>query len=260
MAHALNLLGMIDTMEGHLDSAQSYFERALAIYREQGNRDNESAVLNNLGEIQRIRGDLEGALARHLENLGLSRDIGNRGMEIFLLVNIDEVRLRLGEDGPAEADLRQVLSSLGDEKWLYRGPAFSHLAVASSRLGRLEEATAAARQGLAIAGESGSPEDLCLAWQALGITAARLRDRMIESSDGASITASECFAESLRIAMEAGIDGQRADTLREWAAFELSLGDGDRAKSLGREALELYAKMGADKWVERMDKAYGTMS
>jgi len=52
---------------------------------------------------------------------------------------------------------------------------------------------------------------------------------------------------------EAGLDGERARTLREWARYELQSGDKDKGNTLWAEARDIFEKLGALLEVERME-------
>ncbi|HYF62864.1 MAG TPA: hypothetical protein VD886_08605 [Herpetosiphonaceae bacterium] len=65
-------------------------------------------------------------------------------------------------------------------------------------------------------------------------------------------TAAACFAESLRVCEETGMAGERARTLRDWAACEIERGDRDRGLGMGEEARALFAELGARQEVARM--------
>jgi hypothetical protein len=64
--------------------------------------------------------------------------------------------------------------------------------------------------------------------------------------------AAACFAESLRICTETGMEGERAWTLRAWATCELERGDRSHGMAMWQEARELFAKLGVELEVERM--------
>ncbi|MDQ2690577.1 MAG: hypothetical protein M3Y68_00950, partial [Chloroflexota bacterium] len=124
-------------------------------------------------------------------------------------------------------------------------------------LGRFEEAVFAAQQGLAQSIEDGSPENMGGAWRALGLVTARtgetitIKDRA--TGDSVEHDARTCFAKSEKIFAEAEIHGERARTLREWARYELKAGNQERAVQMWQEARGIYAKLGADKEVQRME-------
>jgi len=62
-----------------------------------------------------------------------------------------------------------------------------------------------------------------------------------------------CFAKSEKIFAELEIDGERARTLREWARYEYKSGNKERAAKMWQEAQDIFAKLGADMEVQRMN-------
>jgi hypothetical protein len=64
--------------------------------------------------------------------------------------------------------------------------------------------------------------------------------------------AAACFTESARIFTETGMEGERAQTLREWARYELARGDTGRGAALWQEARQLFTQLGAELEVARM--------
>jgi hypothetical protein len=75
--------------------------------------------------------------------------------------------------------------------------------------------------------------------------------------DDGRYTAPACFAESLRIFTETGMEGERARTLREWGRFEIKMGDRDKGRAMWQEVRETFARLGMLLEVERMGNAHG---
>ena len=95
---------------GHLsDLGNSYFNlgdfrqaidlhtQALAIARESGNRDGESAALTNLGFCYLSLGDYRQAIDLHTQALTIARDTGNRDGEGAALSSLGLCYYRLGD-------------------------------------------------------------------------------------------------------------------------------------------------------------------
>ena len=62
-----------------------------------------------------------------------------------------------------------------------------------------------------------------------------------------------CFAESVRMFAEAGLQGERARTLREWARYEIERGNRAGGELLWREVRAVFARLGMDGEVRAMD-------
>jgi len=256
MAQSLNLLGAVHNMLGRYEQAQHYFENALAVCQESGDRGQMMTLLSNLGVLAEARGDYRTAFRRYQDALGIARETGHRDGELWYLNNLGAARVGLREYSAAEADLRQVIHMAGSTGSDVLSNTHYFLAEACVGQGKVEEALAAARQALALGQESGEQEDIGAAWRALGLVAARLPEpRAIEDKDAGQprhYDAAACFAESLRICADTGMEGERARTLRAWATVELERGDKERGAAMWQEAREVFARLGAELEVERM--------
>jgi hypothetical protein len=63
-----------------------------------------------------------------------------------------------------------------------------------------------------------------------------------------------CFEKSEKIFAQAEIEVERARTLREWAKHAIRKGNSEQATKMWQEAREIFAKLGADLEVERMNR------
>lgn len=257
LGRSLNLLGAAHYVLGEYAEAQGHWENALKIFQDLGNRQQGMLLLSNLGVIADARGDYDTAFHRYHSALEMAREIGNKDGEIYILSNRGIELVALRNYAAAEADLRQVIQQAGISGSWFLSNTFNYYAEALVGLGRFEEAVFAAQQGLAQSIEDGSPENMGGAWRALGLVTARtgetitIKDRA--TGDSVEHDARTCFAESEKIFAEAEIHGERARTLREWARYELKAGNQERAVQMWQEARGIYAKLGADKEVQRME-------
>jgi hypothetical protein len=80
----------------------------------------------------------------------------------------------------------------------------------------------------------------------------RLRDR--ETRKFKNFSADACFAKSEKIFAEAEIDMERARTLREWAKSSFRIGKQEQAERMWQESRAIFARLGAEKEVQRMEK------
>ncbi|HSL30533.1 MAG TPA: adenylate/guanylate cyclase domain-containing protein [Anaerolineales bacterium] len=257
MGRSLNLLGAAHYVLGEYADAQRHWEDALTIFQELGNRQQGMLLLSNLGVIADARGDYDTAFQRYHSALEMAREIGNKDGEIYILSNRGIELVALRNYAAAEADLRQVIQLTGISGSWFLSNTFNYYAEALLGLGRFEEAAFAAQQGLAQSIEDGSPENIGGAWRALGLITAKtgeplhIKDRATgESRDHDART---CFARSEKIFSEAEIHGERARTLREWARYESKAGNQEQAMRMWQEAREIYARLGADREVQRME-------
>jgi tetratricopeptide (TPR) repeat protein len=116
MCWTLNNLGAVTLQQGGFGEARRYFEEALIIGREIGDRQTEGSALSALALLCHSLGDSEIAREHAQQTLHIAREIGDRSTE---------------------------------------GEALNHLAHALASLGQMDEATKAYQQGLAIRRELG---------------------------------------------------------------------------------------------------------
>lgn len=109
-ARGLGTLALLYTEQGRFDEARETFPMALAAHRDVGNRRGEGAALGNHGSLLVTMGDLEGALATLQKCLAITRETGNRKSEALWLGNMGILERRLGRPESAESYYRQSLA------------------------------------------------------------------------------------------------------------------------------------------------------
>jgi tetratricopeptide (TPR) repeat protein len=257
LGRCLNLVGAAHYVNGRYRQAEEYFGRALAIFQEQGNRSQGMDMLSNLGVIAEARGDHDLALDRYDKALGIARAIGHRDGEIAFLTNRGGEQTALKNYSAAEVDLREAIRLAGAANSVVLPLTYCYLAIACLGLNKGKDALQAAQKALVLGQAEGSPEHIGLAWRALGMIAAQTGEPVAASETGAEATkrysAGECFERSASALTEAGLDGERARTLREWAQFELKQGNNVQGMALWQEARDTFARLDAKLEVERMD-------
>jgi tetratricopeptide (TPR) repeat protein len=151
-----------------------YFEQALAIYREIGDRRDEARAANNLAFIYVILGWYEEAVTALLDALELQREVGRRYGEGVALCNLAEAYVELGRYDEAIARSQEALAiarevdSVRDE-----GYALHNLGRAYLEQGRLAEAVDLFEQALAIHRSAGERYGEAQGLQRIGIAHAR---------------------------------------------------------------------------------------
>lgn len=251
IADSLNLLGGVHSVLGHYGDAAHYNARAVALYQELGDRERIGAMLNHLGEHARLRGDYRAAAALYQEALRTAYETGNRNAEMVFLSNLGGARVGKGEYRVAEYELRRIIrwaEIAGQGGWL--SGTYCFLAEACLGQHKMEEALVVARRALALGREVGAPLLIGGAWRALGMVLARAA-RPIAIGEK-TYDAAACFAESVQIFTEMGIEGERARTLRVWARYEMGHGYLARGKAMWQEARDLFVRLGMELEVERM--------
>jgi tetratricopeptide (TPR) repeat protein len=77
-ATVLGNIGFIYKTKGDLENAQKYYEEALKICREIGDKEGEATQLGNIGTIYLAKGDYKNVLNYSSEALKIDREIGNK--------------------------------------------------------------------------------------------------------------------------------------------------------------------------------------
>ncbi len=95
-AGALNGLGVMAQNVGQYEQALNYYQEALLISQDIGDRTVEAATLNNIGEVNRLSGNYPTALEYYEQSLAIARKVGDRTVESQPLNNIGEVNQLLG--------------------------------------------------------------------------------------------------------------------------------------------------------------------
>lgn len=244
IARTLDLMGgAYELLEQYDQSLQARYE-SLAIERALGNRRVESVVLNNLGVIANICGDFQTAVQLLEESLRVKELIGERMGRVFVLGNLGWARNGLGQYSAAEVDLQHAVSlaeSSGQTAFAYLTYG---LAEACLGQGKTDEALILAQQSLNVAHQDGAARDIGIAWRVLGRAMACMADH---------IGAGSCFAESVRVLVEANLKSERARTLLAWAEYERSRNHVERFETLWREARSLFTQLKLTHELARMD-------
>jgi len=118
----------------------------------------------------------------------------------------------------------------------------------------------AAQQALALAQ---IPAEQGAAWRAAGLVRIENEQLKIENALSSITLNSQfsilnsspqrCFEESIRIFAAAGLQGERARTLREWARYEIARGNRVAGELLWREVRAVFARLDMDGEVRAMD-------
>jgi predicted ATPase/class 3 adenylate cyclase len=257
LAHSQNLLGVLSATQGRFAEAATYFEGALDIFSALGNRRRAMPLMNNLGVIRESLGDYHQAMTYYQQALHTAREIGNRDGEMVYLSNLGGSKVRLRDFDSAVVDLYQVIQMGTSGKTDVLSSTYSFLAQAYLGQEKFSDALAAAIQSLEIARKTESLEDVGVAWRTLGQIAAHTGEP-VNLHNLADIQqtiwhAEDCFQESNSIFTEIAREEERARTLKEWAKLKIDNGDYHQGMHLWQQAREIFAKIGAQFEVERME-------
>jgi DNA-binding SARP family transcriptional activator/tetratricopeptide (TPR) repeat protein len=157
----LNLLGNADDQQCDCLSAIPYYEHALSLCRQLGDRRFEGILLRNLAGAWQYLGDLAQARGLYERSIQCCRDIGDRRGESETLAWLGELACWRGDDAAARDASEHALHlarSIGAQ--YETGLALTHLGHALAGLGQLMEAADACRQALEMHRKFNNPSDL----------------------------------------------------------------------------------------------------
>ncbi|UVS82274.1 Regulatory protein AfsR [Actinokineospora sp. UTMC 2448] len=114
IARAAHELGRVLTEQGDLGAAQLACERALAGYRELGDRTGEAVVLRSIGMVHRAAGRLNSAARVSTRALELLRMTGERLLVAYARQAIAKIRIRQGLGDAVREDLLACLATCNE--------------------------------------------------------------------------------------------------------------------------------------------------
>ncbi len=219
-AQTLSHLGLAYSSRGSYELALDAFRRAREYFRRNGQRRQEGRVLVKMGNVYKAQGRRSAARTNLLEAVEASTVGNDLEARIFAEQLLVEMLLEAGEYEPADRRLRATIRWYRElDRPRLLAYALQQLSQCLRKLGRSEEAVAAAEEGLALHRNIGNPwgeipawTDLALALSARGDFARSLsameeavaalerqRDRVGDPDDRALFLASNRrTAESLR--------------------------------------------------------------
>jgi tetratricopeptide (TPR) repeat protein len=101
--------------QGRFQSALNYYQQALVIAREVGDRAGEWTILNNIGSVYHYCGQYDQALENFQQALVIHREVGNRAEEGTTLNNIGSVYHYRGQYDQALQNYQQALVTAEEE-------------------------------------------------------------------------------------------------------------------------------------------------
>ena len=255
VGRCLNLLGLIEDVWGNFSSARGYKEDAIKLFEEIEDRQSQWWIGNitlNLAITADLQGDYQDAVDLYQNAMETMEEISDQDWKRTCLLNLSGSRVGLREYQQAERDLQQVLELTGSSEWLGLSLAYYFLAESYLGLQRGDEAYSAAIKALEIAEKSGAREFLGAAWRVLGKVASQMANEItvIEKT----YQAPTCFKKSVKIFGKAGVDRERAHTLKAWAEHELDSGEKKKGDKMWNEAKEIFQRLDMAAEVKRMEK------
>ena len=252
-ANILNELGTISYFLSEPRKAIEFYEQALAIAREIGDRRGEGNALGNLGLAYSDLGEPKKAIEFCEQALAIAREIGDRRGQGNALGNLGNAYSDLGEPKKAIKFYEQALAvvrEIGD-RW-GEGTSLGNLGVAYSELGELRKAIEFCKQALAIAREIGDRRGEGNALGNLGNAYSDL---------GEPRKAIEFYEQALKISKEIGDRrGEGADLGNLGSAYS-DLGEPRKAIKFYEQALKIFEDIEdpyaekAKRWLQELESS-----
>ncbi len=139
-ALAMMQIGLLRGEQGRLKRGIQYLEQGMAMFHEVGDRTGESRCLANIGFHRREQGQLSLAREHYLRGLRIDREVGARKGEAITMFNLGDIAYSANALEEAEADLLEA-SAIGRESFLpLIGISAGTLAKVYARTQRVEDA------------------------------------------------------------------------------------------------------------------------
>ncbi|HEX6817218.1 MAG TPA: tetratricopeptide repeat protein [Ktedonobacterales bacterium] len=154
---------------GHVQEAEEYYNRSIALNREWGNRRGESAAITSLGRLFVQRGDLDAAQHLYEQAIEIDRELGSLRDEGIDIADLGDIQQRRGDLAGAQANYERYLAimrEVGDARGT--GAALASLGSILVKRGDLAGAQESYEQSLAIMRELGAAREVGAAYTALG--------------------------------------------------------------------------------------------
>jgi len=235
------IAGIIFDKISEYESTVVFYEQALSIARDIGDKQNEGKWLGNLGIAYDSFGDYQKAIEFHEQALSIARDIGDKHGEGSRLGNLGAVYFSLGDYQKTIEFYEQALSiarDIGDKQ--NEGSWLGNLGIAYYSLGDYHKATEFYEQALSIARDIGDKQNEGKWLGNLGIAYYSLGDYH---------KAIEFHEQTLSITRDIGDKYGEGRGLGNLGAVYFSLGDYQKAIEFYEQALSIARDIG-DKYSE----------
>jgi tetratricopeptide (TPR) repeat protein len=239
-AQALYGAGNLASSQGDHARSVALHEKALALWRELGNRQGIAGSLNSLGNVAYQQGDYMQAAALYEESLALKRELGDKWSIAAALNNLGAVASEQGDYARAAALLEESLvlkRELGDKQGI--AASLNNLGNGVRQQGDYARAAALHAESLALKRELGDK-------QGIAYSLHNLADVAYLQGDYARAAA--LAEESLMLRRELEDKQGIANSLHSLGIVMYMQGDHGRASTFLREAVLLGREIGA-RWL-----------
>lgn len=177
--NSLHILAAANMYLGRFKEAQEFERQEVKISREVGDLRTASNGLNSLGFQSYMQGKGKEAIEYYEEALQIAFDIGNKSGVIMIQSNIYGAKVLLEEYSSSEDGLRALIDEVGDKGHFLVSEMYRFLAEALVGQGKYDDALAKAKRSLTLSEETENPEAISEAWRVLGIVASCLKEDIL---------------------------------------------------------------------------------
>ncbi len=179
----LHLLAGANMYLGRIKEAQEFEKEEVEIAFEIGDLKTAGNGLNSLGFQSYLKGDPAEAINYYEEALQISRDVGNKAGEIMILSNIYGAKVLLGEYAYCEEQLKSLIGDVGEKGHFLVSEMYRFLAESLVGQGKYEEALEKAQRSLSLSEETDNQEAIGEAWRLLGVAASCLGEKILVNTE-----------------------------------------------------------------------------
>ena len=244
-ARIYNNLGSIYLNWNDYAQAIEYFEKSLAIRKENGDMHGTAILYNNLGVVYERQGNYDKALEYHRQSFEIEKEIGDIYGLAISHTNLGLILCRKGDYHEALHHLEEAVDICGDIECEWLLPeAYRIIAEARLALGEVAEALECGQASLDIACKTGDKVFEGVAHRVLGKVKA-LGCRQWEEGE-------KHFSKSIDILRSLGNEHELGKSYYECGLVLKDKGDIGRAREYLSQAVEIFERTGA---VERLEIA-----
>lgn len=221
---------------GQYKAAQPFFQQALVIYREIGNRQGEALTVNYLAIVERAQGKYRQALNYYNQALNIFRQLSDRTNEGTALNNIGKVYEGLGQY-PQALEFYQQALAIRQQVSDRSGEAFTltDLGFINMSLGQYPQALDFLQQSLKIFREIGAQRQEALTLNSIGFYY-----RTIDEYPKAL----EYYQQAFTIFKKLGVRRGEGASLNNIGDFRRYQGEYSQAQELFAQALAIFKEVG----------------
>ncbi len=260
IATSLSRLGDVQQDRGQYESAYTCHKDALELRRAVGDRWGQIVSQNNLAALAFELGQLGDARTGWVEALAAAESIGALPVCALVLTNLGELALFENKLEEAKNRLEAAMEIIEDiEDRGLESECVRHLAHLEKLHGRTNEARELAERALAVARKAGIREKEAQAYLTLGDVLANNLYDSEDTSSGMS-PAAAAYGRAIEVLKTIGNDAALGKALFAFGRYKAEVGDVADGRSMLRDAIATFSKLGLSRPVAEVEKVLATLT